>query len=255
MATVAVTGSASGIGAAIRERLALEGHRIVGVDLRDAEVEADLATPLGRQAAVEAVRDACNGKLDGLVACAGLGPQVKDHAAIVSVNYFGAEALLAGLRDCLAQGYRSAAVAISSNSSRLPGIESPIIDACLEGDEERARREAVERGGIFAYAGSKQALARWVRRNAPKPEWAGAGIRLNAVAPGSTMTPLLQDGLDDPEFGGAIRGFTVPLGGFGRAADIAAAVAFLLGPDAAFCCGTILYADGGSDALIRPDEY
>lgn len=255
MATIAITGSASGIGAAIRERLAGEGLRIIGVDLRDADVEADLATPAGRRGAVDAVRAACDGRLDGLVACAGLGPQVKDHAAIVSVNYFGAEAILAGLRDCLEKGRQAAAVAISSNSSRLPGIESPVIDACLDGDEERARRAAVEHGGIFAYAGSKQALARWVRRNAVKPEWAGRGIRLNAVAPGSTMTPLLQEGLDDPQFGGAIRGFTVPLGDFGRAQDIAAAVAFLLGPDAAFCCGTVLYADGGSDALIRPDEY
>jgi NAD(P)-dependent dehydrogenase (short-subunit alcohol dehydrogenase family) len=255
MATIALTGSASGIGAAIRDRLAAEGHRIVGIDLRDADVEADLGNPGGRKRAVEAVRAACDGRLDGLVACAGLGPQVKDHAAIVSVNYFGAEAILAGLRDCLEHGYQPAAVAISSNSSRLPGVESPVVDACLDGDEERARREAVARGGIFAYAGSKLALARWVRRNAVKPEWAGRGIRLNAVAPGSTMTPLLQEGLADPEFGGAIRNFTVPLGGFGRPEDIAAAVAFLLGPDAAFCCGTVLYADGGSDALIRPDEY
>ena len=34
---------------------------------------------------------------------------------------------------------------------------------------------------------------------------------------------------------------------------IASAIAFLLGPDAAFCCGSVLFVDGGSDALLRPD--
>lgn len=255
MATIAITGSASGIGAAIRSRLEREGHRIVGVDLRDAEIIANLADVAGREQAVSAVREACEGKLDGLVACAGLGPQVSDVSLIVSVNYFGAQAILEGLRDCLERGQRPAAVAISSNSSRIPGLESPIVEACLDGDEPRARAEAAARDSIFAYAGSKLALARWVRRNAVKPEWAGQGIRLNAVAPGATMTPLLQAGLDDPAHADSIKSFTVPLGGFGRPEQIAAAVAFLLGPESAFCCGTILYADGGSDALIRPDDY
>jgi NAD(P)-dependent dehydrogenase (short-subunit alcohol dehydrogenase family) len=255
MATIAITGSASGIGAAIRVRLEREGHRIIGIDLRDAEVVANLAEVSGRERAVSAARDACEGTLDGLVACAGLGPQVSDQSLIVSVNYFGAQATLEGLRDCLERGQRPAAVAISSNSSRIPGLESPIVDACLEGDEPRAREEAAARDGIFAYAGSKLALARWVRRNAVKPDWAGCGIRLNAVAPGATMTPLLQAGLDDPAHADSIKSFTVPLGGFGQPEQIAAAVAFLLGPESAFCCGTILYADGGSDALIRPDEY
>jgi len=256
MRVVAVTGSASGIGAAVRRRLEGEGARVVGVDLRDADVVADLGTSAGRASALEGVERAAGGALDGLVACAGLGPQVTPTSLLVSVNYFGAVALLDGLRPLLAAGRAPSAVAISSNSSTItPGVDGAIAAACLAGDEDEACRLAGEAHGATAYAAGKLALARWVRRNAPQAAWAGAGIRLNAVAPGAVLTPLLQEGLDDERLGPAIRGFPIPLGGFGTPEQIAAAVAFLLGADGSFCCGTVLYADGGSDALIRGDAY
>ena len=52
---------------------------------------------------------------------------------------------------------------------------------------------------VYAYAGSKIAVARWVRRNATKAEWAGTGIRLNAIAPGAIMTPMLEGQLANPQ--------------------------------------------------------
>src|SRR5207253_2368127 len=116
-----------------------------------------------------------------------------------------------------------------------------------------ARRLALELGGHPAYAGSKLALARWVRRTAPA--WARAGVRLNAVAPGAVLTPLLREGLEHPVFGPAIRGFPIPTGGFGTPDQIAAAIVFLLGPEAGFCCGSVFIVDGGSDAMLRPDAF
>lgn len=256
MRVIVVTGSASGIGAAVRERLAREGCRVIGVDLRAADVVADLSDAAGRARAIEGVHALAGASLDGVVACAGLGPQVPARDTLVSVNYFGAVATLAGLRPLLAAGTSPAAVAISSNSATLvPQGDTGIVDACLDDDEPRARRIAATLDGSTTYAGSKLALARWVRRNAPGADWAGAGIRLNAVAPGAVQTPLLQEGLDDPQYGPAIRGFPIPLGGFGDPTHIAAAVSFLLGAEGAFCCGTVLYADGGSDALLRRDTF
>lgn len=255
MGTIAVTGSASGIGAATVARLAAAGHRVVGVDLRDADVVADLTTSAGRRQAIDGVGRAADGRLDGFVACAGLGPQVEPASAIVSLNYFGAQATLAGARELLARGQAPAAVAVSSNSSSLPNAISPLVDVCLAGDEAAAREQSMTLHSATVYGASKRALALWVRREAPTAAWAGAGIRLNAVVPGAVQTPLLQGGLDHPVLGDAIRNFPIPLGAFGTPAQIAAAIAFLLSPDASFCCGTLLFADGGSDALFRPSEF
>jgi len=249
---IAVTGSASGIGAAVRALLEAGGARVVGVDVHDAEVRADLATPPGRAAAVDAVARAADGRLDGLVACAGVGPHVADGSLLVRLNYFGATALLDGLRPCLAAA-RGAAVAVSSNAALLPNADAAVAAACLDGDEARAVAAAADAIGPSVYGGAKRALAGWVRRHAPSAAWAGAGVRLNAVAPGAVRTPLLEAGLADPVLGPAIRGFPIPLGGPAAPEVVAAAIAFLLGPAAAFCAGTVLVVDGGTDALLRPD--
>lgn len=255
MRTIVLSGAASGIGAAVRSRLERDGCRVLGVDLRDAEVVADLSDAAGRERALAEVRALAGERLDGLVACAGIGPQFEPRSRILSVNYFGAIALLDGLRPLLACGEAPAAVAVSSNSATIaPGADGPLAAACLAGDEGEARRLAEETDGATAYAASKLALARWVRRQATRPEWAGAGIRLNAVAPGAVRTPLLEEGLEHPVFGAAIRGFPIPLGGrFGRPEQIAAAICVLLSSDASFCCGSVLFVDGGSDALLRAD--
>ena len=55
MGTYCVTGAASGIGAATKAKLEADGHRVIGVDLRDADVVADMSTPEGRQSAVDGV--------------------------------------------------------------------------------------------------------------------------------------------------------------------------------------------------------
>src|SRR5262245_6754972 len=158
MGVIAVSGSASGIGAAIRARLTRDGQRVIGIDLRDAEVIADLATADGRAAAIDAVQQQSGGRLDGLVVCAGVGPHVPDQALIVSLNYFGAQALLDGLRAALASTPQPAAVAISSNSSTIGNTDTLLVAACLAGDETEARRLAALPEGQPVYGGSTLAL-------------------------------------------------------------------------------------------------
>lgn len=254
--TVVVTGSASGMGAATRTRLEAAGQRVVGVDVRDAEVIADLGTPEGRAAAVAEVRALAGDSLDGLVTWAGIAglTHFPGHL-LVSVNYFGSVALFDGLRPLLARGDRPAAVAISSNSTTCqPGVPADVVRGCLAGDEAAAREAADAAGAIATYAATKTAIARWVRRVAPSEPWAGAGITLNAVAPGAVETPMLQATREDPTIGQFVEAFPIPVGRKGNADELAGVVQFLLGPDARFFCGAVLFADGGTDALLRADD-
>jgi NAD(P)-dependent dehydrogenase (short-subunit alcohol dehydrogenase family) len=251
VATIAITGSAGGIGAATRAVLEQEGHEVIGVDVRDADVEADLSSPEGRAAMVEGVAAAADGVLDGLVAAAGvLGP---DGPTVVSVNHFGAVATFEGLRPLLERGSSPSAVAISSNSTTtFPGLPVALVDACLAGDEAGARAASDGLDPVAVYPASKLALARWVRRAAVSEAWVGEGIRLNAVAPGFIATPMTA-GTEDfvLELGDV---YPVPQRRPGQAVEVAALLAYLLSPEAAFFCGSVVFMDGGTDAALRPDR-
>jgi len=254
--TVVVTGSASGMGAATRRVLEADGQRVIGVDRLDAEVVADLATADGRRGAIEAVIELSPGRLDGLVTWAGLaGLTDVPGSLLASVNFFGTVDLLEGLRPLLAMGNQPAAVAISSNSTTCqPGVPADVVGHCLAADEPAARAAADAAGALATYPATKLAVARWVRRNAPTEAWAGVGITLNVVAPGAIETPMLAATRADPTIGQFIDAFPIPVGRKGTAEELAAFVAFLLGPHARFLCGSVLFVDGGTDALLRADD-
>lgn len=252
MRTVVVTGSASGLGAAIRRRMEADGARVIGVDLAGEEVSADLSSPSGRSAAMNAVLEASGGSIDALVVCAGLGPHVEPVSKLVSVNYFGAVEVLDGLRPALASGVSPAAVAISSNSVGMVPIEDPsLIDAMLDDGESAAVALADQFDGASVYAMTKIALARAVRHRVV--DWGRAKVRLNAVAPGPIVTPLLQGSLDDPVLGPLVDALPIPVERRGEPEDVAAAVHFLLDPASSYIHGALLFVDGGTDALVRPD--
>lgn len=252
MAIYAMTGGATGIGAALKEQLRERGDTVIVVDIKDADVVADLSTPEGREAAIAGVAALAPDGLDGFIPCAGLGNHVKPPSLIGAVNYFGAVATVEGLKDLVAQRKGSVLI-VSSNSAPMMPADNPYVEACLAGDEAAAL--ALLEEGNTAYMGSKRALSTWMRSNVN--DYAKAGVRMNAIAPGITRTPLSDGVANDPELGEAIRQFEemTPLGGSASPEQIANAMRFLLSDDANFICGAMLFVDGGTDALLRPDSF
>ncbi len=248
MGTIAITGSAGGIGGALRARLEGQGDTVIGVDVRDAEVIADLASAAGRAAMVAAVTEQSGGTLDGLVAAAGVTHD--DGALVTSINYFGAIATLEGLRPLLGAG--GSAVAVSSNSTTTqPGLRLAHMEACLAGNEETAR--AVAGPGVGAYGTSKLALARWVRRQATTEAWIGRGIRLNAICPGFIDTPMTAGSREFILSLGEI--YPIPIGRAGDAREVAGLLTYLLSAEAAFFCGSVVTMDGGTEAALRAEHW
>lgn len=250
--TIVITGATTGIGAALRGLLQSRGDTVINIDIRDADIVADLTTAAGRSQALAAIQQRCPDGIHGFVPCAGLGPQFPSLSGIVALNFFAVRFLTESLLPLLkrAGGH---VVLVASNSASLPGINQELVKAMLDNNETLACELVEKLDGFQAYSGSKNAIVRWMRKLTP--DWAKDSVRINAVAPGTTLTPLLQAGLDDPLWGDAIRNFPVPLGGFADPQQIASALAFFLSQESSFCTGSVLFVDGGTDALMRPDQF
>lgn len=241
-----VTGAASGIGAAIAERLGEEGARVVVADI-DVEAGEALAAKLGEgevQAVFErldvtseadwqrVVHDTLGGfgGLDILVNCAGVavgGQELLQHdfanwRRILAINLDG---VFLGLR------YGGAAI-VANGGGAIVNISSV------------ASKAAVMRGA--AYCASKAGVAQLTKVAAL--EWAPLGVRVNSVHPGYVETPLVAELIRQAPDADAMRAAAIarhPIGRLGLPREIANAVLFLASDEAGFATGAELLVDGG----------
>ena len=152
------------------------------------------------------------------------------------------------------------------------------MEALLAGDQGRALALVKDHPGR-AYAASTLALARWVRRNAPAPGWAGRGITLNGVSPGPVTTSLVEQVfavpftgwwtlwssmwdphlmmpfLGEPAAREAVEELPCPLGRTTTPEQVAFLFDFLLSEKARFLVGQIIAIDGGIEAAFRSDDW
>lgn len=249
--SVVVTGSASGIGAATAALLRSRGMTVIGVDLANCEVPCNLATYDGRAQMARDVERLAQDGLDAVIACAGTA-DVSKPDLVVQLNYFGAVATMTLLRPLLERSGRGRGVVVASTAALL-GSDRLTVEACLSGDEAVASQTAAA-NPMTSYASSKRAVALWTRGTAILPEWAGCGIALNAVAPGTVRTPMTAALLDSEE-GTAMLKQATPIAtpGYGEPEDLAEIIAFLATMETAYLTGNILFGDGGTNVLLRPD--
>jgi len=237
-----VTGAASGIGAAVARALAGEGATVWLVD-RDAagagsvaaEIGAPAATAIGADVTDEADLDALfaavaagSGRLDILVNSAGifeLHPFAEMPAErwdrVLAVN-LTAPMRLAQRAVRAMDGRGGAIVNISSIAARFGAAGSAAYCASKGGLEALTRAMAVELGAV--------------------------GVRVNAVAPHAIETPMTSE-LHGTELG-AVALAGIPTGRFGSPEEVAAVVAFLAGPRAAFVTGATVEANGGASVML-----
>ncbi|MFB6419073.1 MULTISPECIES: SDR family oxidoreductase [Bradyrhizobium] len=245
-----VTGASQGIGRAVAVRLAQEGAT-VAINYFEHEDRAEETRALAQAAS----RDRGHGEPEHCIVKANVGNE-QDIAAMF-------ETILARWKrlDCLVN---NAGFQKESPSEALD-IETyrRIIDVNLNGAvlcAQKALAHFVKRGGggsiincssvhqiipkpgYLAYSISKGGMANLTRTLAL--EFAGQGIRVNAVGPGAIDTPINAAWTGDPEKRGVVTSH-IPMGRVGTPEEIAAVFAFLASDDASYITGQTLYACGG----------
>ena len=256
--TYVITGAASGIGAATAHLLREQDRKVIGIDLKGSDIDADLSTREGRARAAERAIKAAKGQVDAVIACAGLATPTP---MTVRVNYFGMTEFLDAMLPTLSKAKHPRAVVVGSMAS-LQHVDKALVEAmCIHDDEEAAvlRAQAlVEQGGgaeHLIYGSTKRALSRWVRRECIKPRWAGAGIPLNAIGPGIVRTPMTEQMIATPEARAALdQVVPMPLHYYLEPEQVAYLLRWLTSKENTHVTGQTIYIDGGSDAVLRGEN-
>jgi NAD(P)-dependent dehydrogenase (short-subunit alcohol dehydrogenase family) len=246
-----VTGAASGMGRATSALLRELGAKVIALDIKpptDA-VEAYLETDLRDEASIDAALERIEAPVDGLFYCAGLPQKFFPPLDLMLVNFVGARHLIRGLMPKMPSG--SAIACVSSIAglgwpADLPTwlelVGTPDFASAKSWCEDPAHSELIDDG----YSSSKAAMIVYVMQSAS--EAISSGLRINAISPGSTNTPLMPRFI---EIAGqaAIDAVKSVAGRLAESEEMAGPLAFLNSPLASYINGANLVIDGGFSAV------
>lgn len=247
----AITGVASGIGAALAARLLARGCRVTGFDVRapaDARVACH-AVDLADLGAVDAALAPAAGPFDGLCNNAGVSPRPGQEVAILTINYFAQRTVTRALLPRLAPGASIVNMASRAGARWRENLPQVQRLAALDPRDLAAfvRDEGID--ATRAYNLSKEALIAWTVGESEA--MTARGLRINAVCPGAVATGLLTDFA--AAFGEAMARNVARAGRPGQPEEIAAVADFLLGPDSSWLRGAEISPDGGMGAFAASD--
>lgn len=214
--------------------------------------QVDVSSPDSVRALVE--HAASLGAVTQVAHTAGLSPAQAPAAAILAVDLLGTALVLEEFGAIIAPG--GAGVVVASMAGHMFPALSAEHERALAHTPGRdllsldfVNPENITEPGI-AYGIAKQ--ANHVRVRAASAQWGRRGARINSISPGIISTPMGRQELASP-VGDGMRAMLAmsATGRLGTPGDIAAAAAFLLGPDASFITGTDLLVDGGVIAAVK----
>ncbi|MAL02951.1 MAG: short-chain dehydrogenase [Arenimonas sp.] len=241
MPTCLITGASGGVATALAATLRETGWRLalvsrdpgkVSAEPADAVIEADVSTAAGADHALAAAEGAFGAPPDAVVNCA--GAIVLGGLARTSEQQY---------RDCLAANLDSAFFVAQAYAPRVQKAGQG--GALLFFSSVAAGIGVANHAAIAAAKGGVEGLVR-----ALAADFSGAGLRVNAIAPGLMRTPATERMLSSEASAKAIRA-QYPLGRHGESGDAAALAAFLIAPQAGWITGQVIALDGGFQA-VRP---
>ena len=225
-----VSGAASGIGAAVVDRMTAEGATVVAVDIAEIDdgVTCNVTDPESCAAAIAEALER-HDQLDIVVNVAGIGAggRIEDVTPqewhrVIQVNLTGTFLLSQAALPALLESR-----GVIVNMASLAGVRGTPYNAAY----------SASKGGVIALTKSMAV------------ELASTGVRVNAVCPGAVNTPFLSDyHLPEDADMTLLQRSMSPLGGLVEADEVAAAVAYLASDEAANISGTTLEIDGGASA-------
>lgn len=257
MGVYVITGASSGIGKKVKEIFEKKGHTTLNIDYNNGDLNYDLSKDEERLKACEEVKKLYPEGIDGLILNAGVGPAAPSHV-IWAINFFAPVRLAKELLPLLEKKDGSIVVTCSNTITNDIVIRDDWVDILVNTlDEERVLEFAKtidDRMRSLAYSSGKKALAKWIRRSAGS--MAGGKVRINGVAPGNTNTPMTEN-MTEEQWDKALL-IPIPTR-YGRrefldAEEIANVIAFLALPESSGVCGSIIFVDGGTDALLDSER-